>query len=1038
MEFKFKLKPIAAALSSALIVGAVVSGCFGSSSGSSDAPAASTGTTFTGDIANTPLDGAPLVATCADGTTGGTATSVKGSYSINVTCAAANYPAVVAIDQSKMSTANVTMAGPDLQFGTSDDEVYKITERAPLKVALASTTDTAANMNAVTTLAAQPIEDQIAAKKANPTTVAAPTAADVKTAEDNVKTSLNLQSSVKSSDPLRDSSVAKVAAQVLEAVAVTKSLGGSSVSPETVMKTFSQGANTGTKMVDANNSFDMTEARKALTVAASQTGVSTATKATIDSVYANLDTVKTVAETAIKAKGTEMEQVVKVVGPVLNSNKGVDTFAATIKSTLGGTSADAVAANKAATMASISSQTNRQAQAKAQEIEASTTITDATEKANRKKAIYESAETIRSSAEKDLAAVTSVTDDVKARAVAGATMAVGLAADQIKTAAIGDLVDSSGNTKSTVNGLAESTRQQVTTQIAAKTQAQLGDINKIVPSTVLGAATVTSINTAAANMVTALKDYTPPPAPTGVSAADANLANRAAVTAVVAAAGTTVDPTTVKANLQATINTAVNNLNTALASTTAVTVGSTTGALSTQSVDDKAKLLAQTAQTIIQGNTTTPVSFSTPPTVGSATTALNTAVQNVNTTVVAPKDTPTLNPTAITSTGTVVAGQETCSDFVAVSGINVGVPVKLTATANGVAVTTGFYLKYKNGDAVSPPQLPSASGLLVGAINNGQSFAMCVKPQAVAAATSYVLTAQVGSRYDFSANSFADSTKVKSLSFAGNQVASATTTTTTGATTSTTAGGSTSSVASTTSTTLPFCNPLSTPPAAGESVTCRPLPPCSLTSPPEVGGTPTCNPVTTTTTAATTTSTAATTTSTAVTTTSTAATTTSTAATTTSTAATTTTTTTTTTAPSLPVLNLASLVAPSDSKANIGFLSSGKANYTGSALQFGPYSVSGLSAASAVTVPANAGLGTYVSFKINSGTEGTTGTINNGDTITILFNLASYITGFNEGPLLYSTTLTPKVKIGSVTPEFSVLMCSDPAVPPGPGNSVCK
>ena len=105
---------------------------------------------------------------------------------------------------------------------------------------------------------------------------------------------------------------------------------------------------------------------------------------------------------------------------------------------------------------------------------------------------------------------------------------------------------------------------------------------------------------------------------------------------------------------------------------------------------------------------------------------------------------------------------------------------------------------------------------------------------------------------------------------------------------------------------------------------------------------------------------------------------------------------------------------------------------------FGPYTVAALTASSAVTVPANAGLQTYTAFSINGATYGTTGNIVNGDTISIRFDLASYITGFATAPLAYNLNLQPKFKVGATQVTLSVLTCGDPTTPPPTGNSNCN
>ncbi|MBI2316278.1 MAG: hypothetical protein HYU75_04455 [Betaproteobacteria bacterium] len=328
---KLILRPVAMSVVAALAVYGCGSGVVESVLGGGGG-----GVVVAGAIANSPIDGAPLKATCADGTAGGTGVSSKGTYSITVTCASTNFPIVISIDESRIDNANPPMmAGADLQFcsaaektaGTCDDVPYKTSERAPLKVAVPSTAEAAnaVNMNAVTTLAAQPIEDKTAAFKAAPTTAAKPTATDVQTAETAIQTALGLPS-VRNSDPVRDAQVARVNAQVLEAVAVTKQLSASTVKPDDVMKAIATAATTGAAgqalvktETDGSKSFDITTAQAALTAAAAAlTGTdaaSVARKTAVTAVNTAMTDTKAV-EASIKGKGTAIEQVVKVVSQI--------------------------------------------------------------------------------------------------------------------------------------------------------------------------------------------------------------------------------------------------------------------------------------------------------------------------------------------------------------------------------------------------------------------------------------------------------------------------------------------------------------------------------------------------------------------------------------------------------------------------------------------------------------------------------------------------------------------------------------------------
>ncbi len=207
-------------------------------------------------------------------------------------------------------------------------------------------------------------------------------------------------------------------------------------------------------------------------------------------------------------------------------------------------------------------------------------------------------------------------------------------------------------------------------------------------------------------------------------------------------------------------------------------------------------------------------------------------------------------------------------------------------------------------------------------------------------------------------------------------------------------------------------------------------------------------PTETTTTAATTTTTAAATTTTAAATTTTAAATTTTAAPTTTTAvvvvttttATTTSSTTSTTAPSNPSLSLG-VATPTgtfaDEKTGLGVLAAGAVNYTGGVVTFGPYTVTGLSAAT--TMGTTGAVGTYTKFSVNGGAYAASGSVSNGDTITVQFDLPTYWT--DAGPFGFSQTFNPRIRQTAATTifqSFNAKLCSDPATPPETGNSQCK
>ncbi|MDP3651265.1 MAG: hypothetical protein Q8R67_06245 [Rhodoferax sp.] len=1011
MQPMFKSKPIAAAVA-ILAATSILVACGGGSS--SVVPTASSGTDVGGEISNSPIDGATIKAVCADGSAGGAGVTTKGSYSIKVTCAATNFPIVISV------TGDGTMAGPDMQFGTSDDESYKLSERAPLKVAIENNTTPSANMSAVSTLAAQSIEDLSTAVKDGKVGAIKPTAIDVQAAESKIQTALGITTPIKSASPVTDAQVARLSAQILESVAVTKALGLTAVTPEAVMKAFAQAANTGatgTALVktetDSSKSFDFAAVQTALTAAAAANPTVGATKSQMDSINTVLNDAKAL-ESAIKAKATAMEQVAKVIAAMPSaqtrdpSKANLASIAGEIKAELAKT--ENSKANTASINAEVASQAMKQAVAKANEIAATanSTSTDLAlqEIANRKKAVFEAAESIRVAMDRDVTSKPASavwTSEEVARTIAQVSMAVNVTADRIKTAAIGDIVDPSTNKpRASVAGMAEKVRGDIGTQIKTKSVTELGDLKAIVPATVLGATNLASVNTGADSAVAALKDFVPPLAPNGetsLAQSTREAALRVAISTVVGSIASTTDLSTAKNNIQTTITTLANSLNAAGAQT--VTVGASTNvALNTLSADDQAKMLAQAAQVLIGS---TKLDFSTPPTIGTATTAIGDAATNVGSAVVASLDNPTLSPQTLTEDTSALNG-ESCSSAVTVTGVNVIVPVKVTVMVNGVAqpisagdafsapptvggATTsasGLKVWLKMNDGAMPPVFPNANGVLVGAVNAGQKFALCVKP--TDSDRTYAVKAEVGSRYKFDTMEFVDTTKVKTIIF--NRITPKTTTTTT--TTTTTA-------APTTTTTSTTAAPTTT---------------------------------TTSTTAAPTTTTTSTT-----------------AAPTTTTTSTTVTTTTTTTqapVPVYPTLSLAATATNSNDLVRIGTndaVNFGVA-YAGVPVQFGPYVVSGLATPTNVTMFGT--LSSSMTMKVNSGAALTSGIVNNGDTVTLLVDMAGYMANTVGGPLSYNTMYSPKIKAGAATITFGnaqgggILTCGDPLVPPPAGNSICK
>lgn len=119
------------------------------------------------------------------------------------------------------------------------------------------------------------------------------------------------------------------------------------------------------------------------------------------------------------------------------------------------------------------------------------------------------------------------------------------------------------------------------------------------------------------------------------------------------------------------------------------------------------------------------------------------------------------------------------------------------------------------------------------------------------------------------------------------------------------------------------------------------------------------------------------------------------------------------------------------------------AAYTGAPVAFGPYLVTGVPTATAFTIPAGV-LKTVTTVKVNALAAAATGTVVNGDSITVLVDMASYALNTLAGPLAYNTVYSPKVSVGAATVTFGnaagggILTCADPLTPPPAGNVSCK
>jgi len=186
---------------------------YGCGSSGSSTPEATTATVVA-PVVNTPLDGVTVTLTCADGSVGGSSAAAQGSVSILVptTCAA---PFTMAV------SGKGTMAGPDLKFGTDDDEAYDAATRTALKSVIeaadlglaagagltAGASVTAPTIDALTTLVAEKLA------KANPSS------AEIETAKTAVAGVTGIAAADLYKNPMSNGDVFKAATLVNEMVA---------------------------------------------------------------------------------------------------------------------------------------------------------------------------------------------------------------------------------------------------------------------------------------------------------------------------------------------------------------------------------------------------------------------------------------------------------------------------------------------------------------------------------------------------------------------------------------------------------------------------------------------------------------------------------------------------------------------------------------------------------------------------------------------------------------------------------------------------
>jgi len=174
----------------------------------------------TAPVVNTPLDGVTVTLTCASGAIGGKGTASQGNVRIAVDPATCLAPYTMAVSGAG------TMAGPDLKFGTADDETYDSTTRASLKSVIQSTDlglTAGANLSAgasVTAPAITSLTTMVAEAVAKPNFATPPTPAEISAAIANVQkvTGLTNASDVYA-NPLTNGAVFNAATLVNEMVA---------------------------------------------------------------------------------------------------------------------------------------------------------------------------------------------------------------------------------------------------------------------------------------------------------------------------------------------------------------------------------------------------------------------------------------------------------------------------------------------------------------------------------------------------------------------------------------------------------------------------------------------------------------------------------------------------------------------------------------------------------------------------------------------------------------------------------------------------
>lgn len=174
----------------------------------------------TAPVVNTPLDGVSVTLTCANGAIGGKGTASQGNARIAVD------PATCAAPYTMAVSGQGTMAGPDLKFGTADDETYDSAKRASLK-AVIQATDLGLSEGAtlgsganVTAPAITSLTTMVAEAVAKPNFATPPTPSEISAAIANVQKVAGLSDpALVYANPLTNGAVFNAATLVNEMVA---------------------------------------------------------------------------------------------------------------------------------------------------------------------------------------------------------------------------------------------------------------------------------------------------------------------------------------------------------------------------------------------------------------------------------------------------------------------------------------------------------------------------------------------------------------------------------------------------------------------------------------------------------------------------------------------------------------------------------------------------------------------------------------------------------------------------------------------------